>query len=381
MRAPQSVWCVVAGVYIAALGAVSLRADQQAPPTSLAKALPAHPTGEDIYRATCLACHGPDGKGQPRSVVGFDTPLPDFTNCGFATAEPDPDWHAVVHEGGRVRGLSRHMPSYATALSDGDIDAVIGYVRGFCTEPKWPRGDLNFPRAMFTEKAFPENEAVWTTTFSGGDGHAVENVFVYERRLGARSQIEIVAPVNFLQQGDDTWRGGLGDVAVAFRHTFYASLNTVRIAAAGVEVAFPTGYDAFGFGNGFTVYEPFAMWGQALPRNSFLQMHGGAEIPSNSTEGSKELYLRTAIGTTLAGNHGFGRSWSPQLEVLWARPSGEDSEWDLVPQLQVSLSKLQHVIVAGGVRIPLTARDERRTQVVGYFLWDWFDGSLFEFWK
>ena len=26
-------------------------------------------------------------------------------------------------------------------------------------------------------------------------------------------------------------------------------------------------------------------------------------------------------------------------------------------------------------------REVRKPQVVAYFLWDWFDGSLFEFWK
>jgi len=49
--------------------------------------------------------------------------------------------------------------------------------------------------------------------------------------------------------------------------------------------------------------------------------------------------------------------------------------------MQVTLSKLQHVAVAAGVRIPLNVRDQRHPQVVTYFLWDWFDGSLFYFWK
>ena len=67
--------------------------------------------------------------------------------------------------------------------------------------------------------------------------------------------------------------------------------------------------------------------------------------------------------------------------MLWAKPFGEASEWDVVPQMQVSLSKLQHVLIAGGVRVPLTQRDERKPQVLFYFLWDWFDGGLFSFWK
>ena len=52
-----------------------------------------------------------------------------------------------------------------------------------------------------------------------------------------------------------------------------------------------------------------------------------------------------------------------------------------MPQMQVTLSKLQHVAIAAGVRIPLTERDERRTQFVAYLLWDWFDGSFLEFWR
>ena len=78
--------------------------------------MPANATGEDIYHAACVTCHGPDGRGAA-AIVGFETPLPDFTDCAFATAEPDPDWLAVVHEGGPIRGLDRHMPAFGDALS------------------------------------------------------------------------------------------------------------------------------------------------------------------------------------------------------------------------------------------------------------------------
>jgi hypothetical protein len=129
------------------------------------------------------------------------------------------------------------------------------------------------------------------------------------------------------------------------------------------------------------VFEPFAMWGQILPRNSFFQVHGGVEFPSDSTKGTREMYLRTALGTTLVQDHGFGRAWSPQVEVLWARPARGASEWDVVPQVQVTLSKLQHVMVAAGVRLPLNQREERPAQALVYLLWDWFDGGFLEFWE
>ena len=143
----------------------------------------------------------------------------------------------------------------------------------------------------------------------------------------------------------------------------------------------PTGKEQLGLGNGYTIFEPFAMWGQLLPRNSFIQMHGGIELPSDQSKGPREVFLRTAAGTTLAQDRGFGRAWSPQVELLWARPEHSPSEWDVVPQVQVSLSKIQHVSVAGGVRIPLSQREERHPQALIYLLWDWFDGGFFEFWK
>jgi len=368
-------WAVV-------LTVLCVRAEQREP---LARADPSPglsdaSTGEAIYRAACVTCHGPDGKGSPRSTVGFDTPLPDFTDCAFATAEAEVDWHAVVHEGGRIRGLNRRMPAFGDALTAAQIDAVVGYLRHFCGNGAWPHGDLNFPRAIFTEKAFPENEVVYTNSITRGDAAAVGNEVVYERRFGARNQMEAVVPANALRQ-ENGWTGGLGDVALAFRRTFVANLQTGTIAAAGGEVAFPTGDADRGLGNGYHVFEPFGMLGQALPHNAFLQVHGGIEIPSDASQAGKEAYLRTAIGFTHMADRGFGRSWSPQLEVLMAHPFAGDAEWDVVPQLQVSLSKIQHVVVAGGVRIPVNARDERGTAVVTYLLWDWFDGPFTSFWK
>jgi hypothetical protein len=69
------------------------------------------------------------------------------------------------------------------------------------------------------------------------------------------------------------------------------------------------------------------------------------------------------------------------VEVLTAIPEGGNSEWDVVPQVQVSLSKLQHVLLNVGVRVPLNEREDRKPEVLTYVLWDWFDGGLFDFWR
>jgi len=356
--------------------------------SALDAALPANATGQQIFVAACATCHGMDGKGSPPAVVGFDLPLPnghefpDFTDCATNTVEPLGDWMAVAHRGGPVRALDRRMPAFGDALSDDQIEQAVKYLWTFCDDPAWPRGDLNLPRAFFTEKAFPENETVWTTGITTSGAKAVTNELLYEHRIGARWQYEIAAPFGVIQaEPGGAWNRGLGDVEVALRRTLYARVDRGSIVAAGAAVTLPTGKEELGLGNGFTIYEPFAMWGQIVGGSGFVQVHAGYEFPSNRTRGQREGFIRTALGYTLAQDQGFGRAWSPMVEVLAAAPESGRTEWDVVPQLQISLSKLQHVLVDVGVRVPLNEREERKPQVLMYLLWDWFDGGLFEFWK
>jgi hypothetical protein len=78
----------------------------------------------------------------------------------------------------------------------------------------------------------------------------------------------------------------------------------------------------------------------------------------------------------------FGRTWSPMVEILGVRElsTGAPSEWDLLPQIQVTLSKRQHVMASAGVRVPLTQTSSRPTRLLFYLLWDWFDGGILEGW-
>ena len=97
---------------------------------------------------------------------------------------------------------------------------------------------------------------------------------------------------------------------------------------------------------------------------------------------TREAFWRTAIGKMFTEG-GFYRTWTPIVEVVAARElvSGAKSEWDVVPQMQVSLSKRRHILVSGGVQIPVNARADRHPTVLTYFLWDWYEGGLFDGWK
>jgi mono/diheme cytochrome c family protein len=353
-------------------------------PGSVADAQIAKPerSGAELFRAACSACHGVDGRGAPQSVVGFDDPLPDFTDCTFATPEAAADWFAVAHEGGPVRAFSRRMPAFGAALSDAEIERVVEHVRGFCDDPAWPRGELNLPRALVTEKAYPENEALLTTSIQKGAGREITNEFIYEHRFGKRNQFEVAVPLTMQGNEGDRWLRGLGDVAVAAKRVLYHNLRAGSIVSAGGEIVLPTGKENDGLGNGVMVFEPFVSAGQILPRNAFVQAQAGLELPRHHDRAEDEAFWRAVVGTTFMQGT-YGRSWTPMLEIAAVREleRGKRPEWDLLPQLQVSLSKRQHILVSGGVRIPVNQRDGRHPQVLTYLLWDWFDGGLRDGWR
>jgi mono/diheme cytochrome c family protein len=345
-------------------------------------ALAQSPSDGVSYETACAACHASDGRGRSPSEVGFDQPLPDFTDCDFAVREPNGDWSAIVHGGGPARGFKRLMPAFEEALSDAEIDAIIEHVRSFCMDSRWPRGELNVPRALFTEKAFPEDEAVITSTLVNEGLDSLTHEFVWEQRFGALNQIEISVPLTRADLGEPAgWKSGTGDLAVGVKHTMTHSLDKGSILAIGGELVLPTGDEAKGFGRGTTVFEASVMYDRLLPRDSFVQVQGIAEFP-NASELENEIALRAAVGRTWTSGGRFGRAWTPMLEVLGTREleGGADTAWDAVPQFQVTLNTRQHVMASAGLRVPITNRDTRVTELVFYLLWDWYDGGVLEGW-
>ena len=129
----SSLLALAATLYLGVLRMTVVRAEQPQMPPALANALPADATGEQMFALACSTCHAVDGTGSPEHVVGFRLPLPnghdlpDFTDCSTNTVEPLADWSAVVHRGGRVRALDRHMPAFGDALSEEQIDRILQY--------------------------------------------------------------------------------------------------------------------------------------------------------------------------------------------------------------------------------------------------------------
>ena len=145
----------------------------------------------------------------------------------------------------------------------------------------------------------------------------------------------------------------------------------------------PTGNKARGFGTGTTFFEGFLTYGQLLPGNTFAQIQVGTEQPAHSDIAPRAAFLRTVIGKSVTQNGGLGRLWSPMLEAITDRnfEKGAVTNFDLVPQFQVTLSKRQHVRANVGWRFPVNNTAGRDSSLVFYLLWDWFDGGLREGWR
>ena len=84
----------------------------------------------------------------------------------------------------------------------------------------------------------------------------------------------------------------------------------------------------------------------------------------------------------LVQKEGFGRSWTPMVELITDRDleTGVKTNLDVIPQFQVSLSRRQHIMANLGVRFPANNTLGRTKELMFYVLWDWVDGGLKEGW-
>ena len=132
-------------------------------------------------------------------------------------------------------------------------------------------------RPLVTEKAYPEDEAVWTATVALDGPGEVVNELLYERRFGARNQIELKLPFAAAHEPGRDWAFGAGDLAVGFKRALAHSAARGSIVTAAAEIVVPVGDETSGAGSGVWTLEPFVAFGQILRADSFVQAQAGLE--------------------------------------------------------------------------------------------------------
>jgi hypothetical protein len=270
------------------------------------------------------------------------------------------------------------MPSWKDALTSEQIKMATDYLRSQCQEPGWPLGELNLPRTLFTEKAFPEDEWLFSTTVNTNGSGEVSSKLLYEKRIGSKTQIELGLPFSFLQRDNKGWVGGVGDFIFGYKRNLLSSVKSGSIFSILGEVVAPTGNKSKDLGSGVTTFETSAAFGQILPAKSFVQFQSGVKLPTDTEKNAKAVFWRTAVGKTLSQDRGNGRAFTPMVEFLADRDlvTGARTNWDIAPEMQITLNKRQHVRINIGLRTPMNNTTGRSTQLAFYALWDFFDGGL-----
>ena len=231
--------------------------------------------------------------------------------------------------------------------------SVVAHLRSFCRDEAWPRGELNLPRAQFTEKAFPENEALVTTAIDAEGPGAIDHA----RRL--RAALRRAEP-------DRNRAAGLGRE----RRRIVARRRRRR-RRRGQACPRPqprarrdrerrrrarAAHRRRGLGARVTRVEPFVSFGQLLPVRrvrSGASRRRALERSDRAPNTRRSGAWRSAGASRGSSSDAPGRRCS-SCSVRASSSQGERIEWDVVPQLQVTLSKRQHIMVSGGLQLPLT---------------------------
>lgn len=85
--------------------------------------------GKASYDSTCVACHGPEGKGDGVASAALDPKPRDLSDPAYVSTLSNEHLYKVISEGGASVGLSPLMAAWSGVLSEQDIWNVIAYIR------------------------------------------------------------------------------------------------------------------------------------------------------------------------------------------------------------------------------------------------------------
>jgi hypothetical protein len=314
----------------------------------------------DIWNAWCARCHGRDGSGrvsQPTVTVA----AMNFTDCRVAAAEPDADWAAAIRYGGPAVGLSSHMPAFGEVLDSDQVVGLIAHIRRFCDDPNWPIGNLNFPRPIFTEKAFPEDEFLLVPASSHRPHRpdAAALAAIYERRLGTRAQLEIVLPFESVYVAER--QSGLGDAEIGLKYAINPR-NGEYLVSAGFDFLMSTGRESTLVGGFHPLFEPYVALATTAG-DTYVQAQLKLELPRRGSWRRREVLYSVYLGRDTSI---FPDTWTLGLEF-----TAENYELALTPQIRKGLTRTGALAAAFGVRLPLTDREDQGLRYVGYLLWEY----------
>jgi hypothetical protein len=77
---------------------------------------------------------------------------------------------------------------------------------------------------------------------------------ISENTFGARSQLEVDAPIDFVRSAPGVWHGRIGDATIGLKQVVFPNLHAGSILSGFGGLIVPSGSTAHGLGSGVTQF-------------------------------------------------------------------------------------------------------------------------------
>ena len=315
--------------------------------------------GREIFQNNCIMCHGEDAKGTGQLAAALPVKPANLTDCQLTAEDPVEVVQGIIRHGGPYAGRSSVMPAFGNSLTDAEIADVARYVKSLCADPDWVPGELNFPRPLLTDKAFPEQEMI----VGGRFGRNGKNVDEYwgrlEYRVNGLTNIEITSRALSINPNNGPTESGLGDTSLSVKRVVAFSPRNRALASVGLQLTLPTGNDQRGLGDGSVVFEPNLRagidWKQIV-----MQVAGALAFPDRSADINSLAALDVAIGRYYFPDPRL--QITPMIEfntiTRISGPSTGETKSTILPQVRV-----KWLVWALGVGVQMPITDAREFEV------------------
>ncbi len=324
--------------------------------------------GRAVFEQYCTICHGSDAKGTGPLAKTLPVPPANLTDCRRTSEDPVEVTEGTIRHGGAYVGLSPVMPAWQGKLTDEQIADAASYVKALCSDPDWVPGELNLPRPLFTDKAYPEQEAIVGGRFARGLSKTTEAFGTIEYRLNGLTNVELTTRYLNVRPDGAQPDSGLGDSVLSLNRVVAFSRANRWLASAGLGLGLPTGSQSRGLGSGDLVWEPFVRggwdWHQVV-----IQGDAVLSLPQKNADVNSAFIYDVAIGRYFKPDPRM--QITPMVEFNSETPlngptSGETRSV-VLPEIRV---KWLQWGVAVGVQVPITGVREFDTRPMFDFFYE-----------
>jgi mono/diheme cytochrome c family protein len=308
--------------------------------------------GRAVYLNSCVFCHGSDGKGNGPMAPLLPVKPADLTDCRITGEDSIGIAVGTIREGGPYQGISKVMPAFKGMLTEQQIADAASYAKSLCSDPDWVPVELNLPRPLLTDKAYPEQEVIIGSRFGRGKGDATDVFADAEYRLNGLTSVELDVHYLDLHPEGGQPASGLGDTDLAINRVVAFSAADRWLASVGLELSLPTGSESRGLGSGEVAWEPFVRagwdWHQVVIQGDVI-----LEFPQKTADVNSLIVYNLAVGRYFQPDPRLQITPMVELnsETSLDGPGRGDTKSAVLPQLRV-LWLLWSIGI--GVEVPIT---------------------------